>query len=192
MPQEHIKTLSALTSNGHAVNLMNGCVNDLSGAAMEVLKEMKVSIYAVLLISWILGSVYFHNLVVNGIFFFSIYKWCLKLADDVLRCMFGFKIQKLQQMDLYDEHTRMRRRLLNDRLLLAERSFLQPEGLQGRGWFKHLVRKRISADLTTCILFSFKLKLVLSPVVLASGGLRKQAVVLPWDRGRHLTVGQSE
>ncbi|ONM10076.1 Putative membrane localized peptidase [Zea mays] len=85
--QEHIKTLSALTSNGHAVNLMNGCVNDLSGAAMEVLKEMK----------------------------------------------------KLQQMDLYDEHARMRRRLLNDRLLLAERSFLQPEGLQGRGWFKHLL-----------------------------------------------------
>ncbi|XP_066331518.1 probable glutamate carboxypeptidase VP8 isoform X2 [Miscanthus floridulus] len=85
--QEHIKAFSALTSNSQAVNLMNGFINDLSAAAMEVLKEMK----------------------------------------------------KLQQLDLYDEHARMRRRLLNDRLLLAERSFLQPEGLQGRGWFKHLL-----------------------------------------------------
>ncbi|CAD6214922.1 unnamed protein product [Miscanthus lutarioriparius] len=85
--QEHIKAFSALTSNIQAVNLMNGFINDLSAAAMEVLKEMK----------------------------------------------------KLQQLDLYDEHARMRRRLLNDRLLLAERSFLQPEGLQGRGWFKHLL-----------------------------------------------------
>ncbi|XP_066328296.1 probable glutamate carboxypeptidase VP8 isoform X2 [Miscanthus floridulus] len=85
--QEHIKAFSALTSNSQAVNLMNGFINDLSAAAMEVLKEMK----------------------------------------------------KLQQLDLYDEHARMWRRLLNDRLLLAERSFLQPEGLQGRGWFKHLL-----------------------------------------------------
>jgi N-acetylated-alpha-linked acidic dipeptidase len=53
MLQEHIKTFSALTDNGHAVNLMNGFVNDLSGAAMEVVKEMKVSIYAMLLVSWI-------------------------------------------------------------------------------------------------------------------------------------------
>ncbi|CAN6297516.1 unnamed protein product [Urochloa humidicola] len=47
--------------------------------------------------------------------------------------------KKLQQVDVYDENARMRRRLLNDRLLLAERSFLQAEGLQGRGWFKHLL-----------------------------------------------------
>ncbi|CAN6281057.1 unnamed protein product [Urochloa humidicola] len=85
--QEHTNALSALMSNSQAVNLMNGFINDLSDAAMEVLKEAK----------------------------------------------------KLQQLDLYDENARMRRRLLNDRLLLAERSFLQAEGLQGRGWFKHLL-----------------------------------------------------
>ncbi|WVZ60826.1 hypothetical protein U9M48_010797 [Paspalum notatum var. saurae] len=85
--QEHTNTFSVLTGNSQAVNLMNGFINDLSGAAMEILKEAK----------------------------------------------------KLQQLDLYDKHTRMRRRLLNDRLLLAERSFLQPEGLQGRRWFKHLL-----------------------------------------------------
>ncbi|RCV40530.1 hypothetical protein SETIT_9G061800v2 [Setaria italica] len=85
--QEHTNALSALMSNSQAVNLMNGFINDLSGAATEVLKEAK----------------------------------------------------KLQQLDLYDEHARMRRRSLNDHLLLAERSFLQAEGLQGRAWFKHLL-----------------------------------------------------
>ena len=61
------------------------------------------------------------------------------LINHVLLCWFGTQIQKLQQVDLYDEHARIRRRVLNDRLLLAERSFLQAEGLKGRGWFKHLV-----------------------------------------------------
>ncbi|PUZ36664.1 hypothetical protein GQ55_9G056300 [Panicum hallii var. hallii] len=85
--QEHTNALSALMNNSQAVNLMNGFINDLSDAAIEVLKEAK----------------------------------------------------KLQQLDLYNEHARIRRRLLNDRLLLAERSFLHAEGLKGRGWFKHLV-----------------------------------------------------
>jgi DNA segregation ATPase FtsK/SpoIIIE-like protein len=53
MSQEHIKAFSALTSNSQAVNLMNGFINDLSAAAMEVLKEMKVSIYTLLLFSCI-------------------------------------------------------------------------------------------------------------------------------------------
>jgi len=112
MSQEHIKAFSALTSNSQAVNLMNGFINDLSAAAMEVLKEMKVSIYTVLLFFMYLGSVvqYFHNLIINGIVSFPIWNWCLKLADDVLLCWFAFiKIQKLQQLDLYDEHARMRR-----------------------------------------------------------------------------------
>uniref|UniRef100_A0A0A9D2D2 Transferrin receptor-like dimerisation domain-containing protein n=1 Tax=Arundo donax TaxID=35708 RepID=A0A0A9D2D2_ARUDO len=84
--QEHTNAFAVMLNNRQAVNLMNGFINNLSGAAMEVLKEAK----------------------------------------------------KLQ-LDLYDEHSMMRRRLLNDRLLLAERSFLEAEGLQGRGWFKHLL-----------------------------------------------------
>jgi hypothetical protein len=48
-------------------------------------------------------------------------------------------IQELNQLDMHDGYGLMRRRLLNDRLLLAERSFLQAEGLQGRAWYKHLV-----------------------------------------------------
>ncbi|KQK12829.1 probable glutamate carboxypeptidase PLA3 isoform X2 [Brachypodium distachyon] len=47
--------------------------------------------------------------------------------------------KELKQLDTRDGHALMRRRLLNDRLLLAERSFLQAEGLQGRAWFKHLL-----------------------------------------------------
>lgn len=33
----------------------------------------------------------------------------------------------------------LKRRMLNDRLMLAERGFLDSEGIQGRQWFKHLV-----------------------------------------------------
>lgn len=38
-----------------------------------------------------------------------------------------------------DGSTAVRRRGLNDRLMLAERGFLDPEGLPGRQWFKHLI-----------------------------------------------------
>ncbi|XP_062212644.1 probable glutamate carboxypeptidase VP8 [Phragmites australis] len=85
--QEHTNAFAAMMNNIQRVNLMNGFIKDLSGAAMEVTKEAK----------------------------------------------------RLQQLDLHDEHATMIRRLLNDRLLLAERSFLQSEGLKGRGWFKHLL-----------------------------------------------------
>ncbi|KAL5210258.1 hypothetical protein ABZP36_005881 [Zizania latifolia] len=85
--QEHTNALSAMMKNSKSVSLMNRCVDDLSGAAIEVLKEAK----------------------------------------------------KLQGVDTSDGYALMRRRLLNDRLLLAERSFLQPDGLQGRGWFRHLL-----------------------------------------------------
>ncbi|KAM0885620.1 hypothetical protein ACQ4PT_030196 [Festuca glaucescens] len=47
--------------------------------------------------------------------------------------------KELKQLDMHDVYGLMRRRLLNDRLLLAERSFLQAEGLQGRAWYKHLL-----------------------------------------------------
>ncbi|KAG8098490.1 hypothetical protein GUJ93_ZPchr0013g34399 [Zizania palustris] len=82
--QEHTNALSTMMKNSESVNLMNRCVDDLSGAAIEVLKEAK-------------------------------------------------------GVDTSDGYALMRRRLLNDRLLLAERSFLQPDGLQGRVWFKHLL-----------------------------------------------------
>ncbi|KAF0912113.1 hypothetical protein E2562_013008 [Oryza meyeriana var. granulata] len=82
--QEHANAFSAMMKNSKSVNMMNRFVDDLSDAAMEVLKEAK-------------------------------------------------------DLDVSDGYSLMRRRLLNNRLLLAERSFLQPDGLQGRGWFKHLL-----------------------------------------------------
>uniref|UniRef100_J3LTK2 glutamate carboxypeptidase II n=2 Tax=Oryza brachyantha TaxID=4533 RepID=J3LTK2_ORYBR len=85
--QGHANVFSAMMQNSTFVNLMNKFADDLSGAAMQVLKEA----------------------------------------------------EKLQDLDVSDGYSLMRRRLLNDRLLLAERSFLQPDGLQGRGWFKHLL-----------------------------------------------------
>ncbi|XP_073150632.1 probable glutamate carboxypeptidase AMP1 isoform X2 [Henckelia pumila] len=38
-----------------------------------------------------------------------------------------------------DDFSILRRRILNDRLMLAERGFTDSEGLTGRQWFKHLV-----------------------------------------------------
>uniref|UniRef100_A0A0D9W000 glutamate carboxypeptidase II n=1 Tax=Leersia perrieri TaxID=77586 RepID=A0A0D9W000_9ORYZ len=82
--QEHANAFSAMMGNSKLANLMNRSVDDLSNAAMEVLKEA-------------------------------------------------------MDLDTADGYALVRRRLLNDRLLLAERSFLQTDGLEGRQWFKHLL-----------------------------------------------------
>lgn len=37
-------------------------------------------------------------------------------------------------------HSAAKVRVLNDRLMLTERAFLEGEGLRGRPWYKHLVR----------------------------------------------------
>lgn len=49
------------------------------------------------------------------------------------------EIKKLRIDEKMDGSTVLRRRMLNDRLMLAERGFLDPEGLPGRQWFKHLI-----------------------------------------------------
>ncbi|KAL0337099.1 UNVERIFIED_CONTAM: putative glutamate carboxypeptidase AMP1 [Sesamum calycinum] len=46
--------------------------------------------------------------------------------------------KKLRVDQNVDESTVLRRRMLNDRLMLTERGFLDSEGLRGRQWFKHL------------------------------------------------------
>lgn len=40
----------------------------------------------------------------------------------------------------------LKKRALNDRLMLAERGFLDADGLQGRQWFKHLVSAFLFLD----------------------------------------------
>lgn len=47
--------------------------------------------------------------------------------------------KKLKEDKATDEHTALKRRILNDQLMFAERGFLDAEGLQGRPWFKHMV-----------------------------------------------------
>ncbi|KAK6152226.1 hypothetical protein DH2020_014861 [Rehmannia glutinosa] len=49
------------------------------------------------------------------------------------------EIKKLRLNNNLDESTVLRRRMLNDRLMLTERGFLDLEGLPGRQWFKHLI-----------------------------------------------------
>ncbi|KAK4478822.1 hypothetical protein RD792_014322 [Penstemon davidsonii] len=47
--------------------------------------------------------------------------------------------KKLRLDQNLDEISVLRGRMLNDRLMLAERGFLDSEGLTGRQWFKHLI-----------------------------------------------------
>ncbi|OIT08338.1 PREDICTED: probable glutamate carboxypeptidase 2 [Nicotiana attenuata] len=47
--------------------------------------------------------------------------------------------KKLKDDETTDEHAGLKQRMLNDRLMLAERGFLDAEGLQGKPWFKHMV-----------------------------------------------------
>lgn len=47
--------------------------------------------------------------------------------------------QKLIEKESTSEFELLKKRALNDRLMLAERGFLDSDGLEGRKWFKHLV-----------------------------------------------------
>ncbi|KAL5545635.1 hypothetical protein UlMin_005322 [Ulmus minor] len=47
--------------------------------------------------------------------------------------------QKLREQESTSELVMLKKRALNDRLMLAERGFLDADGLEGRKWFKHLV-----------------------------------------------------
>ncbi|KAL3613131.1 hypothetical protein CASFOL_043024 [Castilleja foliolosa] len=49
------------------------------------------------------------------------------------------EVKKLRMDHSMDESIVLRRRMLNDRLMLTERGFLDSEGLPGRRWFKHLI-----------------------------------------------------
>ena len=49
-------------------------------------------------------------------------------------------MKKLREQETLGNISELNKRMLNDRLMFAERGFLDPEGLQGRQWFKHLVR----------------------------------------------------
>jgi hypothetical protein len=44
MCQEHANAITVLMNNSQLINLMNGCISDLSSAAMEILREAKVPI----------------------------------------------------------------------------------------------------------------------------------------------------
>ncbi|XP_008777140.1 probable glutamate carboxypeptidase VP8 [Phoenix dactylifera] len=47
--------------------------------------------------------------------------------------------KRLQEQETLEGFAALKRRAFNDRLMLAERSFLEAEGLKRRGWFKHLL-----------------------------------------------------
>ncbi|XP_024027001.1 probable glutamate carboxypeptidase AMP1 isoform X1 [Morus notabilis] len=47
--------------------------------------------------------------------------------------------QKLREQETTSELVVLKKRALNDRLIFAERGFLDTDGLEGRRWFKHLI-----------------------------------------------------
>ncbi|KAG0467055.1 hypothetical protein HPP92_018635 [Vanilla planifolia] len=49
------------------------------------------------------------------------------------------ELKKLDEHDTDEVASSLRLRALNDRLMLAERAFLETEGLTGRPWFKHML-----------------------------------------------------
>ncbi|KAK1421096.1 hypothetical protein QVD17_23193 [Tagetes erecta] len=49
------------------------------------------------------------------------------------------EMKKLKEDATKDDVSVLKRRMLNDRLMFAERGFLDSDGIQGRQWFKHLV-----------------------------------------------------
>lgn len=49
------------------------------------------------------------------------------------------EVKKLRDHEAVVEHFVLKKRMLNDRLMLAERGFLDADGLQGRRWFRHLI-----------------------------------------------------
>lgn len=52
----------------------------------------------------------------------------------------SLELKKLRAQEAPGSTSELKRRMLNDRLMFAERGFLDAEGLRGREWFKHLVR----------------------------------------------------
>ncbi|RDX96874.1 putative glutamate carboxypeptidase AMP1, partial [Mucuna pruriens] len=67
----------------------------------------------------------------------------LRLADDFIipfnYLSYADQLQKLRLQETSDRFVFMKMRALNDRLMLAEKGFLDVDGLRGRQWFKHLV-----------------------------------------------------
>lgn len=48
-------------------------------------------------------------------------------------------MQRLREQEASSDVALFQKRALNDRLMLAERGFLDVDGLRGHPWFKHLV-----------------------------------------------------
>ncbi|KAJ4979806.1 hypothetical protein NE237_010586 [Protea cynaroides] len=61
--------------------------------------------------------------------------------------------KKLREQETTDDLLELKRHSLNDRLMLAERAFLDAEGLQGRPWFKHLVYGPINDNESKLVFF---------------------------------------
>ncbi|KAK2364544.1 putative glutamate carboxypeptidase AMP1 [Trifolium repens] len=49
------------------------------------------------------------------------------------------ELKELRLLETADQFVDMKRRAMNDRLMLAEKGFLDGDGLKGKQWFKHLV-----------------------------------------------------
>lgn len=80
------------------------------------------------------------------VFFLSLFFCFLCIFINYLLGVSCFDKQILRQQEVTGDSVMLKKRALNDRLMLAERGFLDAEGLQGRQWFKHLVSAFLLLD----------------------------------------------
>lgn len=66
--------------------------------------------------------------------------WHLRISPQTQGLLVKYlQLQELEKQGMIGDLQVLRMQALNDRLMLAERGFLDADGLRGRQWFKHLV-----------------------------------------------------
>lgn len=80
-------------------------------------------------------------------------------------------MQRLRDVQSTSELVLLKKRALNDRLMLAERGFLDSDGLEGRHWFKHLVSTSVFLGSLKLMANDYILNCSSSLVLYASVGL---------------------
>ncbi|CAL5419551.1 unnamed protein product [Camellia sinensis] len=110
---EYTNMLSNLLEGSASVHPITASIQELATAAKEAEEEAKID---------------------NGG-----KCWLCFASGDVVKAQDTQIMAKLRGEETLGNVLVLKKRTLNDRLMFAERGFLDGEGLQGRQWFKHLV-----------------------------------------------------
>ncbi|KAE9465693.1 hypothetical protein C3L33_02401, partial [Rhododendron williamsianum] len=122
--QEYTNVLSNLLEGSVSLHPITASIQEFVVAAKEAEEEAKKSSPRLLA-----KSTNCHN-----------YSKSYSLMPSYLHGDFiSLELKKLRAQEAPGSTSELKKRMLNDRLMFAERGFLDAEGLRGREWFKHLV-----------------------------------------------------